>query len=142
LKPISAGVLITNGRTFLACHSTGNRFYDLPKGAPEPGESPEEACRREALEETGIALPRGVLKDLGVLSYIKNKDLHLFLWRTDDLPPTEHMSCTTYFMHPKRNVSLPEVDGYRYLGFPEAKTFMTGAMAAVIERVAQAESYI
>lgn len=43
-----------------------NRGWDLPGGHLEPGESPEEAVRREAMEEAGA-----VMEDLRVLGYEK-----------------------------------------------------------------------
>ncbi|UUZ85071.1 NUDIX domain-containing protein [Paenibacillus sp. P26] len=50
---------------FLACHSTGNSFYDLPKGLQEENETAVEVCCRETREETGIELNPAELKDLG-----------------------------------------------------------------------------
>ena len=55
----SSGLLITDGKVFLAELPTGNKKgkphqYDLPKGHVEnDGESVKDAAFREALEETG-----------------------------------------------------------------------------------------
>ncbi|UUZ96567.1 NUDIX domain-containing protein [Paenibacillus sp. P25] len=89
-------------RVFLACHSTGNSFYDLPKGLQEENETAVEVCCRETREETGIELNPAELKDLGVFPYLRNKDLHLFLWLTEELPALDKLVCTSYFQHPRR----------------------------------------
>ncbi len=45
--------------------AAGRRVLTLPKGHPEPGESPEQAARREVREETGVdAEPRGRLGEV------------------------------------------------------------------------------
>jgi 8-oxo-dGTP pyrophosphatase MutT (NUDIX family) len=135
MKSISVGAFITDGHVYLACHSTGNPFYDLPKGLQEPGESAVEVCCRETREETGIRLEPDQLIDLGVFPYLKNKDLHLFMWRTDDLPDVSSMVCTSFFEHPKTKKRIPEVDGFRYVAFDETPARMTKNMARVIERI-------
>ncbi|CAN5844038.1 hypothetical protein BH11PSE13_BH11PSE13_16820 [soil metagenome] len=44
----------------------GDGGMQLPKGTVEPGESPQDAVRRELLEESGIAYS-GALQDLGTM---------------------------------------------------------------------------
>ena len=44
--------------------------WELPKGGIEPGESPEEAALREVREETGIASPLTIVRELGCLEYL------------------------------------------------------------------------
>ncbi|WP_284645600.1 NUDIX hydrolase [Paenibacillus silviterrae] len=136
MKITSVGCLITNGEQYLACHSTGNAFYDLPKGTQEEDETPIEACLRELREETGLVAPPHKLKDLGIFSYIKyKKDLHIFLWRTVELPNLQELYCSSYFRHPKSNKELPEVDGYRFVSFEDADQYMSKSMAKVIHEI-------
>jgi 8-oxo-dGTP pyrophosphatase MutT (NUDIX family) len=54
----SAAVVITDeqGRVLLVRHGYGERNWEIPGGAGEPGESAEDTARREALEEAGIAI--------------------------------------------------------------------------------------
>ena len=42
------------GRVLLVRHAYGRLNWELPGGAAEPGEAPDETARRELLEETGI----------------------------------------------------------------------------------------
>lgn len=65
----------------LLVHPSGNYNrrapWSIPKGLPNPGESLEDAARRETLEETGIAA--GDLLPLGSIDYTKSKKrIHAF----------------------------------------------------------------
>ncbi len=53
------GILLRDGR--IACAQIGySRFtYDFPGGGIDPGETPEQAMRREFLEETGLVVEAG-----------------------------------------------------------------------------------
>ena len=135
MKKISAGLILTNKTHFLGCHSTGNWFYDIPKGAIEENETPLEACIREVKEETNVDVSNESLIDLGVFDYNYEKKLHLFLLIKDDLPSTDNMVCTTYFTQAKTGEERPEVDRFRYIPFKEKKQFLTENMRRVIEKV-------
>ncbi|WP_082233138.1 NUDIX hydrolase [Halobacillus massiliensis] len=132
MKKISAGLILTDGEYFLGCHSTGNWFYDLPKGGINKNERPIDACIRETKEETNLDIEKEELVDLGVFSYNPRKDLHLFAKFMCDLPSTELMSCSTEFIHYYTKEKTPEVDGYKYIRFCEAGEFMTKNMQKVI----------
>ncbi|MBP1999100.1 8-oxo-dGTP pyrophosphatase MutT (NUDIX family) [Paenibacillus shirakamiensis] len=135
MKKISVAAFITDGTQFLACHSTGNSFYDLPKGLQEHGESPIEVCLRETQEETGLILDIHELQDLSVFPYMKDKDLHVFRWLTPQLPELEKLECTSYFKHYHSHQMLPEVDGYKYVKYEETEKYMTKSMAGVINKL-------
>jgi 8-oxo-dGTP pyrophosphatase MutT (NUDIX family) len=135
MKKISAALILTNGEVFLGCYSTGNNFYDLPKGQIEENETPIEACIREAKEETGIILKAENLQDLGKHPYNKQKDLHIFLFKTNELPNLDTMDCTTYFTHPYTGKELKEVDGYKYISFAKKEQFVLKNMSKVLDIV-------
>ena len=51
----SAAIIIENGSVLLVRRiKEGREYWVLPGGSIEPGESHEEACRREVREETGL----------------------------------------------------------------------------------------
>ncbi len=69
-----AALIISEGRILLAEHKKrGERYWLLPGGGLEYGETLEEALKRELLEEAGIG--------------IQVKDL---LWTLDSIPPDKH----------------------------------------------------
>ena len=76
----------------------------LPKGTVEPGETPEDAVRRELLEESGIAYT-GALQPLGTMDRFAESESegarpraaqlwHLFLMRAEQALPDafEHVA--------------------------------------------------
>lgn len=135
MKKVSAGLILTDKKSFLGCHSTGNYFYDIPKGAIEEGEEALEACIREVSEETGLKIKNENLIELGVFDYNYEKNLHLFLLLKDNLPNPTEMNCTTYFTKTKTGEKLPEVDRFRYIKFEEKEAFLTENMKRVIQNI-------
>ncbi|MFG6120121.1 NUDIX domain-containing protein [Thalassobacillus sp. B23F22_16] len=140
MKKLSAGLILSNGEMFLGCHSTGNWFYDLPKGEVGEEEDPRSTCVREVREETNLDIPKDKLVDLGVFDYNPKKGLHLFLLKVDKLPNTAEMSCSSCFIHRYTKKETPEVDGYKYIWFGEQENYMTKNMVKVINEV-QALNY-
>ena len=64
---VAAAVILEDGRVLIASRKKGDRFagrWEFPGGKIEPGETPQEALRRELLEEmdieTEIGIPLGV----------------------------------------------------------------------------------
>lgn len=135
MKKVSAGLILTDKQYFLGCHSTGNNFYDIPKGSIESGETPIEACIREVKEETGLDVSKENLIDLGMFDYNFEKNLHLFLLISDNLPDLNYLNCTSYFFNPKIKKHLPEIDYYRYVPFSNKKQFVTENMRRVITKI-------
>lgn len=91
--------LVDQRGRLLVFHHPGDQGMQLPKGTVEPGEAPEDAVRRELLEESGIDY-RGELLPLGTLEreceagiegnvYRHAQLWHLFLMRAPlPLPET------------------------------------------------------
>lgn len=55
MKSRAAAIIIRDGNVLLVHRIKGDReYWVLPGGSVESGESPEQACRRETKEETGL----------------------------------------------------------------------------------------
>jgi 8-oxo-dGTP pyrophosphatase MutT (NUDIX family) len=111
---LSCGVLLFNERDeILLVHATGSRYWDVPKGLAEPGETPLAAALRETWEETGIRLDESGWVDLGRHRYRPGKDLHLFARRVSTTQiRISDCAGTSRFVHARSGKSLPEVDAF------------------------------
>ena len=124
----------------LVFHHPEDGGMQLPKGTIEPGESPEDAVRRELLEESGIAYA-GALQPLGTMerdceagiegNVHRHAQLwHLFLMQADrTLPETfDHVA-----------MGSPEEDGlvfsFRWLAAGDALDNFALPYRQAIERV-------
>lgn len=137
MKTTSCGVAIHDpqGRLLL-CHATGSRWWDLPKGGAEPGETPREAALREVLEETGLVLQPQLLEDLGRHPYRPQKDLHLFCtWLPDAQCDLAGRACTSFFPHHRTGVMTPEVDAWRWAAPHELPQLCAPAMLDLLARL-------
>lgn len=125
----------------LVFHHPGDGDMQLPKGTIEPGESPEDAVRRELLEESGLRFD-GPLEALGTLArfcraghegntHDHDQRWHLFLMRWQGAALPEQ------FAHIA--VGSPEEDGlrfaFRWLDAHEPLDGFTLPYRQVIERV-------
>lgn len=116
---ISSALLLTDKKRFLVCLSQKSGVYDLPKGKVEKGETPEEACVREVLEETNLDISRASLVNLGKKSYEDTKDIQLFALVVKKLPPIERMKSREFFHTPY--TSQPDMGDYRYIHFDQVQ---------------------
>ena len=66
------GIVIENGK--IAMQKSKDGEYKIPGGGVEANESYEEALRRELLEEVGLVLVKGSMKELGEITEIR-KDI-------------------------------------------------------------------
>ena len=118
-KAVSCGVIVTDRQRLLLGHASRSPRWDIPKGGVEPGESLEDAARRELTEETGLVAPPGALKPLGVEPYLRSKDLALFAWPVAELPDPKTLVCSASFELPGGG-RLPEFDRFGYFTIAEA----------------------
>lgn len=119
MKALSCGVIVTNGEQLLSIVPWGKKSRrDVPKGHLEGSESPEETAIREVYEETNLIIRPKDLISLGRFSYTEEKDLFLFLFYVDELPPIGPMKCNSYFTN-VFGQTVPESVGFEYLPFTD-----------------------
>jgi 8-oxo-dGTP pyrophosphatase MutT (NUDIX family) len=128
-KKISCGVIIRDPVTRLICAGLPTGKYgahmSIPKGEQDPGEVPIETAVRELFEETGLAIPREELRDLGLYPYLKGgekypgKDLHLFY--TEREVNLRELHCDSYFLNKTTGKMLPEICGFAMISLDDHK---------------------
>ncbi|MBC8747789.1 8-oxo-dGTP pyrophosphatase MutT (NUDIX family) [Paraburkholderia sp. WC7.3g] len=132
---VSCGIVLLDpdGRVLLA-HATGTTHWDIPKGQGEEGEAPHVTALREMVEETGIALDAGRLKDLGLFVYRRDKDLHLFAARAgaDELDLST-CTCTSLFPRRSDGTLIPEMDDYRWASIDEIARYASRSLTRLFE---------
>lgn len=114
----NAIVIINKAGDILGCHGYKKpqlEGYDFPKGINEPGESDKDAAIRELKEEAGIILqyPERLI-DCGTYSHSKEKNIHIFLYQTENFPPLDKLICVSFFTDSGGN-KCPEIDGYKII---------------------------
>lgn len=68
-RPSVRGILLRDGKILMA-HSLKYRYYKLPGGGIEPGESHETALMREIHEETGLRILAESIREYGLVRRI------------------------------------------------------------------------
>lgn len=132
---LSCGVIIINDKNeVLLGHSTGNKFYDIPKGACENEELRVETAIRECKEETGLELRKEQLQDIGVFAYNKYKNLHLFICHLN-IKDLNVLECNSFFENRYTKKECPEFDGYILCPLSDIDLKCTKNMANVLKRV-------
>ncbi len=137
-KKVSAGLILTDGTYMLLCKVNFGKGWDIPKGEIDKGESPIQACIREAREETGLTVNRGDLEDLGRRPYLKGefaKDLHLFKWLTESLPSVKVMRCDSTYIDKVTGETRDEVLGYRYVPIDKLYSHVSASLHKSISKV-------
>ena len=124
-KMITCAVVIINkAGDILGCHGYGkaeNTGYDFPKGCADVGETDIEAALRELKEETGLVLQQDQLIDCGVYKHNKEKYIHIFMHKTENMPCIENLVCTSYFEF--KGQSFPEINGFKIISKDNRKMF-------------------
>jgi 8-oxo-dGTP pyrophosphatase MutT (NUDIX family) len=130
VKQVSAAVCLTDGTKFLVAHPTGKSFWELPKGLIEPGEKPHVTAARELQEETGVKINAGKLKFFKKFKLHKTKDVILYIYKTDKLPNSSIMSCSTFMKGGK-----PETDNWMYITFDQIEEYVRPEMQDVLTKI-------
>ncbi|WP_447761392.1 NUDIX domain-containing protein [Sphingopyxis panaciterrae] len=112
--------------------------WQVPKGLIAPGESPEDAARREAQEELGVAL-EGPLAALGQLRQAGGKMVEAFALEQDIEAAAIVSNCFELEWPPKsgRRQSFPEVDAARWFTMAEADTMMLPSQRPFLGRLSE-----
>lgn len=137
MKELTYAVFIVkeiNGVKYLfMAHSTGNNFWDVPKGGAEGDETPVQSAIRELMEEAGVHFLESELKDLGVFVYNNRKNMHVFLYTGDDYPLPSDCECVSTFTCPYTKREKPEVDAFKYVAFDDVPTHCAKSFNKVFE---------
>lgn len=135
-KILTVGLLITDGKSLLIGKSRLSKFWDIPKGRQEKGESHLETLKREVWEEIGLNLTQNIiinLEDLGQFTYNKEKNLYLFLYHIDDLLPTENFECYSTFK--QYGKIWNEMDDYKYILFEDILDHLPKRLGNIVIKV-------
>jgi 8-oxo-dGTP pyrophosphatase MutT (NUDIX family) len=135
-RQTSCGVIVTDGERVLLGHATRSPRWDIPKGSAEPSETFPAAAVRELLEETGLVIAPEELTDLGVHSYLRGKDLALFMSKPAQLPDPQRLTCTSRFALPNGTL-LPEFDRFGLFAWEDALSRVGKNLARVLASVRQ-----
>lgn len=162
VPPTSAGLLLHHrgpAPRVLLAHTGGPfwarkdaRAWSVPKGIVEPGESHEQAARREFVEEVGVPVPPGPLLELGAFRYTSGKTVVVLALEVPaDLvgsaadPACEDLAqrpvSTVEVTWPPRSgrvVVVPEVDRAAWWGYDEAREKLVAGQVPVVDALAAA----
>jgi len=127
---LSCGLVLLNedGDVLLA-HATETRHWDIPKGAPDPGEDHRDTALRETREETGLVLDSHALIELGRFPYRRDKELHLFATRVRRAEVALNtLTCTSMFNSYHTGRPTPEMDAYRWATADEVPKYASQSL--------------
>jgi 8-oxo-dGTP pyrophosphatase MutT (NUDIX family) len=139
-RQTSCGVIVTDGQELLLGHATRSPRWDIPKGVAEPGENFAATAARELLEETGLTVAPEALAELGVHSYLRGKDLALFLWKLAQLPAPQSLTCISRFALPNGTL-LPEFDRFGLFPWDEALLRVGKNLARILGSIRQSAGW-
>jgi predicted NUDIX family NTP pyrophosphohydrolase len=110
----------------LLVHPAGNYNrrapWGIPKGQPNPGETMEEAARRETMEETGVICEE--LIDIGFVDYTRSKKrVYAFVGRS---PEAAAPHCASW-----------EVDKAEFIDVTRARRIIHPDQAVLLDRMLQ-----
>lgn len=125
MKKVTAAIVIINpAGDILGCHGTNkprNSGFDFPKGLVESDETDIEAAIRELREETSLVLDDDQLIDCGEHPHNKEKNIHIFLHKTDIIPDPKNLVCQSFFT--LNDKEYPECDFFEIIPRSERSKF-------------------
>ena len=147
----SAGLLVyrnAGGRLEVLLGHMGGPFWarkdatawSVPKGEYDGDETPEDAARREFLEELGSPPPEGVLVPLGEVKQSGGKVVTV--WAVEgDFSPADLVPGTFTTEWPPRSGRLqefPELDRVEWFDLPTAREKLVKGQRAFLDRLEEA----
>lgn len=133
----SCGVIILNeyNELFMG-HSTGNKFYDIPKGLLDEGENELDCALRECMEETSIDLSHKKLEVIGLCPYNKEKSLYLYVVsiKKEEIN-LENLVCNSFFEDFYSKKMKPEVDEFKWISLEELTQNCAKSMGVLLNRL-------
>lgn len=134
---ISCGIIILNEfNEMFVGHSTGNKFYDIPKGLLDENENELECALRECKEETSIDLSNQKLETLGLFPYNKEKNLYLFVTsiKKENIV-IKDLVCNSFFEDFYSKKMKPEVDGFKWISIDEITQNCAKSMGILLNKL-------
>jgi 8-oxo-dGTP pyrophosphatase MutT (NUDIX family) len=132
MRTLSSGVIYTDGTLILLGHATGTKHWDIPKGKVDPGENVKDAAIRELQEETGLSVNIEHLIDLGQFKYRKEKDLYIWKYVINPLPPIESIICSSKFIT-RFGYETVELDRFKYVQKAQVQELVAKSLWKVLE---------
>ena len=137
----TAGIYLVNKEgKILMCHPTNHRsdFYSIPKGGVDEGETYLDAAIRETYEETNISVSDfNIIHKLPPSIHKKGKKtLHSFILFEIENPfdfSEFDIKCNSNV--PEEEGGFPEMDGFKWGNFEEAKEQLHSAQAINIVEI-------
>lgn len=130
---ISCGCLIIHDKKLLICRPKWDRpDWNIPKGKMDDGETYLSAAIRETLEETNIDLSivQKRIQELGLMPYLKNKKLYLYLVEIDSVPL---LKCNSFY---ESNGGLePEMVDYKWIDLDEYPNYMNKGLIIALDLI-------
>ena len=140
-RPVSCGVLVTDGRRLLIGHATRSIRWDIPKGVAEMGEAAEDAARRELAEETGLDAADATFDALGNPPLSARERIFVcFAWQVAEMPDIALLRCRSTFLANGR--PLPEFDRFDCPPWAGALPLVAASMQTVLAPIATARGWL
>ena len=128
-KRVAAGALLLNAeQRILLVNPTYKPQWEIPGGMVEEAESPLAACRRELLEELGLAIQPGPLLSVGYLRDLGRGDALRFVFWGGVLDDS---------MISQIRLPVDELSEYRFVTLAEAGDLLRPTLHAQVAQALQ-----